>query len=260
MDLMNTSDGSCWPLAHLKRDTRPVSPVKITSPNTPSPPEVEEYAASENENKEDEGKAPSPFLALPLEIRLEIFKYLLVLPSNAPSPSQKTYYQYGQRRTPSPLHPAILRANRQLHAEALPLLYRRNTFLAHDTLLTSLPRLRRAYDPVLSARLSGLITRFHVCVRLDAEPVYDRAQAAMQLSNKEEIVIDAWQAVWRGSGPDALRLFEDVRGVRRARVIGSVGGFEGYASWLERAMMREPGIEIEPFSWDADRGSGGTSI
>ncbi|KAI2780237.1 hypothetical protein F4815DRAFT_152681 [Daldinia loculata] len=259
MDLMSTSDGPCWPLAHLKGDTGPGKSVNFISPITPSP-EVKEYAVLENEHEEDERRVPSPFLALPIEIRLEIFKHLLVLPPDAPPPSQKTYYRYGQHRTPPLLHPAILRANRQLHAEALPLLYRRNTFLAHNTLLTTLPRLRRAYDPVLSAHLSGLITRFYVCVRLDAEPGYNRAQAAMQLSNKEEVIIDAWQAAWRGSGPDALRLFEDVRGVRRARVTGSVGGFEDYARWLEGAMMREPEVEIEPFSWDAGRGSEGMSI
>ncbi|KAI0849983.1 hypothetical protein F5Y00DRAFT_47275 [Daldinia vernicosa] len=193
MDLMSTSDGPCWPLDHLKGDTRPGKPGNFISSITPSP-EVREYAVSENKHEEDEEKAPSPFLALPIEIRLEIFKHLLVLPPDAPPPSQKTYYQCGQHRTPSPLHPAILRANRQLHAEALPVLYRRNTFLAHNTLLTTLPRLRRAYSPVLSAHLAGLITRFYVCVRLDAEPGYDRAQAAMQLSNKEEVILDAWQA------------------------------------------------------------------
>ncbi|KAI1654074.1 hypothetical protein F4813DRAFT_233894 [Daldinia decipiens] len=192
MDSMSTPDRPYRPLAQLKGDTGLEKPVNFISPITPSL-EVREYAAPENEYEEDKKRAPSPFLALPVEIRLEIFKHLLVLPPDAPSPSQKTYYQYGQHRTPWPLHPAILRANRQLYAEALPLLYRRNTFLAHNTLLTTLPRLRHAYGPVLSAHLAGLITRFYVCVRLDAEPGYDRAQVAMQLSNKEEIVLDAWQ-------------------------------------------------------------------
>ncbi|KAI0119564.1 hypothetical protein F4814DRAFT_412488 [Daldinia grandis] len=193
MDLTGAPDGPCWHLAHLKGDNEPVMPVNFISPITP-PPTVRGYVVSENGYEEDEKTSPSPFLALPTEIRLEIFKHLLVLPANVPPPSQRTYYQSGQHQTPSPLHPAILRANRQLHAEALPLLYRRNTFLAHNTLLTTLPRLRRAYGPVLSAHLAGLITRFYVCVRLDAEPGYGRAQVAAQLSDKEEVVLDAWQA------------------------------------------------------------------
>ncbi|OTA98312.1 hypothetical protein M426DRAFT_42093, partial [Hypoxylon sp. CI-4A] len=187
-------------------------------------------------------------LTLPPEIRLEILSHLLILPITAPPPSQNAHYH---NPAPPPslnlLHPAILRTNRQLHVEALPLLYQENTFLAHNSLLTALPRLRRSYDPVLSARLAALITRVHVCVRLDAEPGYDRATATARLSGMREVVLEAWQAVWRGSGPDVLRLFEGVRGVRRARVIGSVGGFEDYARWLEGAMMREVDAKVEPF-------------
>ncbi|KAI0381728.1 hypothetical protein F5Y04DRAFT_58836 [Hypomontagnella monticulosa] len=204
------------------------------------------------------GPKHSLFLTLPVEIRLEIFAHLLIIPASAPPPSQ--YQQHfpvhrlsSSSSTPSLLHPAILRTCKQLHAEALPLLYQRNTFLAHNALLTTLPRLRRIYPPVVSARLAGLITRFHVCVRLDASPGYDGAAVAAQLSGKEEVVLEAWQAMWRGSGPDVLRLFEGVRGVRRARVVGSVSGFEEYASWLEKAMMREVGARVEPFPWDAER-------
>lgn len=198
----------------------------------------------------------SLFLTLPVEIRLEIFAHLLIIPASAPPPSQYQQHFPVHRlspNTPSLLHPAILRTCQQLHAEALPLLYQRNVFLAHNALLTTLPRLRRTYPPVVSARLAGLITRFHVCVRLDASPGYDGAAAAAQLSGKEEVVLEAWQAMWRGSGPDVLRLFEGVRGVRRARVVGSVSGFEEYASWLEKAMMREVGARVEPFPWDAER-------
>ncbi|KAI1398103.1 hypothetical protein F4819DRAFT_498975 [Hypoxylon fuscum] len=200
-----------------------------------------------------EATEPPTLLTLPAEIRLEILKHLLILPSDAPPPSTNAYYHYGQPSLPSQLHPAILRANRQLHAEGLPLLYRCNTFLAHNMLLTLLPRLRRAYGPVLSEQLANLIQRFHICVRLDAEPGYNREKATAQLTGKEEVVLEAWQAMWRGSGPDVLRLFEGVRGVRRAKVLGSIGGFEDYAKWLEHAMMCEVGTKVEPFFWDAGR-------
>ncbi|KAI1377294.1 hypothetical protein F4677DRAFT_459175 [Hypoxylon crocopeplum] len=200
--------------------------------------------------------APNPptLLTLPVEIRLEILEHLLVLPPSTSPPSNKNIYSSGRAPAPVALHPAILRANHQLHAEGLPLLYERNIFLAHNAQLASLPRLQRAYGgPVLSERHAALVTRLHVCVRLDAEPGYDRARAAAQLSGKQEVVLEAWQALWRGSGPDVLRLFEGVRGVRRARVVGCVAGFEDYARWLERAMMLDVGVDVEPFFWDAVR-------
>ncbi|KAI0012728.1 hypothetical protein F4779DRAFT_530438 [Xylariaceae sp. FL0662B] len=198
----------------------------------------------------------STLLTLPLELRLEILSYLLVLPPPA-TPGTST-----PPARPH-LHPAILRANRQLHAEAIPLLYRHNTFQAHTTLLTAFPRLRSSsswaweWPPVRAARVSSLITRVHVRVRLDAAPGYDRGAAARGLSGKDEVVLEAWQAVWRGAGPDVLRLFDAVRGVRSARVVGSVGGFEDYARWLQRAMMAAVGEHVEPFFWDRDRGCRG---
>ncbi|KAI1765622.1 hypothetical protein GGR53DRAFT_465270 [Hypoxylon sp. FL1150] len=193
------------------------------------------------------GPAPAATLTtLPPEIRHEILKHLLVVPddASAPSPSAKTYAQ-----PPGLLHAAILRANRQLYAEGWPLLYRGNTFLVHNTLLTELPQLRRAYRPVLSADAASQIERFHVCVRLDAEPGYDREAATRHLSGKEEVVLEAAQSSFQGAGPEVLTLFEGVRGVRRARVVGSVEGFEDYARWLEGAMMRPVGAEVEPFVW-----------
>ncbi|KAI0897888.1 hypothetical protein F4806DRAFT_494620 [Annulohypoxylon nitens] len=201
-----------------------------------------------------QSSSPKPtLLTLPLELRLLILSHLLILPSTAPPPSENAFPHNPQPPSLSLLHPSILRCSQQLHAEGLPLLYTQNTYLAHPTLLLSLPRLRRAYSPVLTQRLADLITRVHVCVRLDAEPGYDKAIATAQLSGKEEVVLEAWQAMWRGSGPDVLRLFEGVRGVRRARVEGSIGGFEEYARWLEKAMVREPGAKVDPFCWDAGR-------
>ncbi|KAI1075864.1 hypothetical protein F5B20DRAFT_368318 [Whalleya microplaca] len=199
--------------------------------------------------------ATSPtLLTLPLELRLEILSYLLILPS--PTPHKSTSTSTTSSPSPPTLHPAILRTNHQLHAESLPLLYRHNTFLAHTSLLTTFPRLRSTSSPILSPHLTTLITRFRVRVRLDAAPGYDRGRATQELSGKEEVVLDAWQAVWRGSGPDVLRLFDGVRGVRRARVVGSVGGFEEYARWLEGAMMARVGERVEPFFWDRCCGLG----
>ncbi|KAI1754608.1 hypothetical protein F4782DRAFT_38243 [Xylaria castorea] len=215
---------------------------------------------------------PPTFLNLPFEIRLEIYAYLLTTPSYSPrspppstpssssSPSPAPFFL--QQNPPYPLfHPHILRTCRQLHAEGIPVLYGSNTFLAHTSLLTTFPSFfsffrpgpghsSSSYAPIRSASLASLVTRYRVRLRLDAEPQFGRDEATAQFSGKTEVVVEAWQAEWRGAGPDALRLFEGVRGVKTARVTGSTGGFEPYAHWLECAMMAGIGDYVEPFAWE----------
>ncbi|XXH00206.1 hypothetical protein Hte_006548 [Hypoxylon texense] len=219
------------------------------SPSSPSPLEDQASQSVIADFGTFSGPPPPPTLVtLPPEIRHEILKHLLVLPADAAPPSAETY-----RQPPGMLHTAILRASRLLYAEARPLLYRSNTFLVHNTLLTDLPQLRRAYRPVLAEDAAAQIGRFHVHVRLDAEPGYDRDAATRHLSGKEEVVLEAAQSTFQACGPEVLTLFEGVRGVRRASVVGSTAGFEDYARWLERAMMSEVGAEVEPFVWDEGR-------
>ncbi|KAI8625131.1 hypothetical protein F5Y19DRAFT_272972 [Xylariaceae sp. FL1651] len=226
-------------------------------------------AAADDAPPAEPGQQRLTILNLPYEIRLEIYAYLLAVPSDPTA---------NMNSTPTLLHPNILRACRQLHSECVPVLYGGNTFLAHTSLLTAFPSLfippchyhyytrtmmTTSYAPVRSSALAALITRFRVRVRLDAEPQFDRAAATQQLSGKTEVVLEAWQAEWRGAGPDALRLFEGVRDVRVARVVGSTGGFEAYARWLERAMMTRVGEgeeEPTPYSWDDDDDDGGGQI
>ncbi|KAI0532674.1 hypothetical protein GGR58DRAFT_489442 [Xylaria digitata] len=223
---------------------------------------------------EEDGVSPPPtespprptLLNLPLEIRLEIYTHLLTTPpdsssyplstSSLPSPPQSPAPFFIQQTRPSRLYPSILCTCRQLHAECVFVLYSSNTFLAHTSLLTTFPSYfspsqpRKPYAPVRNASLASLVTRFRVRLRLDAEPQFGRDEATAQFSGKSEVVIEAWQAEWRGAGPDSLRLFEGVRGVRTARVTGSTSGFEEYARWLERAMMAGIGDYVKPFSWD----------
>ncbi|KAI0452239.1 hypothetical protein F5B21DRAFT_347797 [Xylaria acuta] len=218
---------------------------------------------------------PPTLLNLPLEIRLEIYAHLLTTPSysprsSPPSPSSATSTPWSSSSSPSPapffiqqqvplhppLHPNILRACRQLHAECTPVLYGSNTFLAHTSLLTTFPSFfspshpRKAYAPIRSASLASLVTRYRMRLRLDAEPQFGRDEVTAQFSGKSEVIVEVWQAEWRGAGPDALRLFEGVRGVRTARVTGSTSGFEAYAQWLERAMMAGIGDYVKPFAWE----------
>ncbi|KAI1180787.1 hypothetical protein F4777DRAFT_527014 [Nemania sp. FL0916] len=205
-------------------------------------------------------KAPPSLLSLPVEIRLEIYAHLLTAPSGFPPPSSAPYFY--PLTDLNPLYPCILRTCRQVYAECAPILYRSNTFLAHTSLLTVFPSFfsaaspRKKYAPVRSAALAGLVTRYRVRVRLDAAPQYARHEVTAQFSGKAEVVLEAWQAEWRGAGPDALRLFEGVRDVRFARVTGSTSGFAAYARWLERAMMAAGGEFVRPFSWDGEDGDG----
>ncbi|KAI0023568.1 hypothetical protein F4780DRAFT_56128 [Xylariomycetidae sp. FL0641] len=253
-------------------------------------------SSSSSRGDDDPGRnrKPATLLTLPYEIRQEIFGYLLTLPtatlppSASPSPPASASAS-ASARTPSPLpptrlYPAILRTSRQLHAEGVRVLYSSNTFLAHPVLLCAFPSLYNASMPSLrypcfaspspfspSSSFSPptptphtMIRRFHVLVRLDAAPRFCARAAAAQLSGRAEVVLEAWRAAWRGAGPDALRLFEGVRGVRRARVVfgadddGEVGeAFADYARWLERAMMRRVGERVRPFAWGDDDGGGG---
>ena len=168
-------------------------------------------------------------ITLPGEIRNQIYRYLLLLPK----PS--THRTLGD----PPLHVNILRTCRKLHQEGLAILYGGNTFLAHVSLLTSLPRLRIYYASVQTASLISLVTKWHVRVRLDNDPNFTKDQATQAFSGMDELTIEVNQSQYGGSDYGALKLFEDVRGVKRARVYGSITFFVEYAKWLEDVMMSE---------------------
>ena len=65
----------------------------------------------------------SPLFSLPTEIRLEVYRNLLVWP-----PPIRPKGFYGSRRIVPELEPSILRTCRQIRDEALPLLYSENVF------------------------------------------------------------------------------------------------------------------------------------
>jgi hypothetical protein len=178
---------------------------------------------------------PPTLLTLPLELRLQIYNHLLTYTELSEADCSPKGYK-------PQVHPAILSVCRQTHAEAHELLYTRNTFQAHDALLTGFPRLRPGYGGfVTSGAMAGLVRRFALRVRLDVKPRFTRAAAAASFSGAERLDLDVWQAQFRCAGRDVLSLFEDVRGVGRVAVTGSVGGFETYVRWLECQMMRPLG-------------------
>ena len=71
----------------------------------------------------------SPFLALPLEIRLQIYEQLL-----SPDP-QRVYTLYhdrhGRALPKGSIDPNILQVNQQIHSEAVPILYENNKYLIY---------------------------------------------------------------------------------------------------------------------------------
>lgn len=170
------------------------------------------------------------FLSLPVELRLEIYTLLLLLPTY----SKHTIY-------PCSIHGSILRTSRQIHTEASPLLYTKNTFLAHHSLLTSFPRLRQNYLPVKEELAISRIRRFHLLIRLDCDLAYSKEAAAKAFSYMDEVFVDVAQAMFLGAGYENLRVLEGVRGVGKVVIRGSTTGFEGYVDWLRAVMEGEDG-------------------
>lgn len=72
-------------------------------------------------------------------------------------------------------------------------------------------------------------------MRLDTDPRFSAQQAAAAFSGAEYLEIRVWQSMFDGCDASVLRLFLGVRGVRVARVTGSVNA--ELARWLERRMM-----------------------
>ncbi|KAJ4388582.1 hypothetical protein N0V93_006040 [Gnomoniopsis smithogilvyi] len=162
------------------------------------------------------------FLDLALELREQIYHYLLHHPPPDPhNPNSLT-------APATPLHPAILAVNKQIHAEALPILYAHNTFRSHPTLLTSFPSL---YNPTVVAsncpQISEstcpgvrLIRRWYLKARLDCGPFWTAERVAEAFTGVDELTVEVWQSMYGGGGGEVLRLFGGVRGVKKVRIWG----------------------------------------
>ena len=66
------------------------------------------------------------FLTLPAELRNKIYSSLLCPDPESP---RTLYHDRHGRKKPLGVYPSVLRTNKQVHAEALPFLYERNTFV-----------------------------------------------------------------------------------------------------------------------------------
>jgi hypothetical protein len=167
------------------------------------------------------------FLSLPGEIRNQVYNQLLIVPSlSIPR-------IYGD----PPLYPQILTVSRKIHSEAQEILYGSNTFLAHPNLLTGLPRLRLYYDTISSSHLIALIRRYHIRIRLDCDPNFSATKARDAFAGVEELTLEVFQAQFGSSDHKVLKLFEGIRGVKAAKIYGSVTAFPEYVEWLQNTMM-----------------------
>lgn len=180
------------------------------------------------------------FLSLPGEIRNQIYYQLLLVPS----------LSIPRLLGDPPLYPHIVSVCRKVYSEAQQILYGFNTFLAHPSLLNGLPRLRLYYSTISSPSLISLIRKYHIRVRLDCNPSFSVRNARDAFTGMEELTIEVFQAQYSSSSYRVLRLFEQIRGVKQARIYGSVTGFPEYVEWLQDTMTSPKDVEVRPFEMD----------
>ncbi|KAH8801540.1 hypothetical protein F5884DRAFT_518098 [Xylogone sp. PMI_703] len=178
------------------------------------------------------------FLDLPGEIRNQIYILLLVFPSLRISSSIDKSCR---------LHPAILQSCHQIYLEAREVLYGGNTFIAHPSLLCALPRLRFGYGPVTARPLINLIQRWVINIRLDCDPNFNSEEAKTAFDGAEELTVQVYQAQYGSSSHEVLKPFEAVRGVKRAKIVGSITTFPQYVNWLQDTIMSADGTVVPAF-------------
>ena len=213
------------------------------------------------------------FLDLPLEIRREVYSYLLVIPDY----SKFVGHSISGRRLSAGT--GILATCRQINAEAEPVLYGSNLFLADQRRLTKLARLRAWSRPFSLPDKLALIRRWWLSVPHEMnERVpphlylsvkqcdwwYGPEDARAAFTGVEELVLELlYYGPYYPPRLDSLRRFERVRGVKVVRIVNCPEELEGYCGWLKRAMTSPVGSEVQPYidnaqaQWDtsaADQG------
>ena len=176
----------------------------------------------------------SPFLTLPGEIRNQILRILLT------HRTSNVFYCFGMRMPPKPvklyLTSNIIQVCRKVYKEGRSILYGENQFHAHHMLLAGMVYALDAHRPIAPHYLP-FVRHFHVQVRLDSDPYYLPSQAEAAFSGKDVLEVEVFRSSFAAGGYDALHCFSGIRGLKKARVYGSVD--DDFARWLEDCMTSE---------------------
>ena len=182
---------------------------------------------------------PFLFLNLPGEVRNQILRLLLIHRTTI------VVHHFALLHPPSPIaldiHPKILLANRAVYNEGRTILYRENVFQAHPMILLDTVFALCVHRPVLQNCVAH-IRRFHIRVRLDSDPYYSPRQVREAFTDADELQVEVFRASFEAGNYLALDGFAGVRGVKEARVHGSIK--PECAQWLEQRMMSSHGQAI----------------
>ncbi|OAL42650.1 hypothetical protein IQ07DRAFT_525750, partial [Pyrenochaeta sp. DS3sAY3a] len=183
----------------------------------------------------------SPFFSLPPELRSRVYVELLCpkalsFADLVRCSSSSIARDHQRTLIRSPLCPALLSTCRKIHHEAIDLLYALHIFHAHPSLLTAFPHYRPLVKDIIYPEGLSRIKRWQITIRLDIDPRFDLNQCTSAFSGAEYLEIYAWQAASNCAAEAVLSLFEGIRGVRVARVRGSVD--DDWRLWLESCMTR----------------------
>ncbi|KAI8932141.1 hypothetical protein NX059_011024 [Plenodomus lindquistii] len=210
--------------------------IKKEEPHQQTDPNAPHYAGT----RFVDPQKTSPFFRLPAELRNQIYTALLC--PNTPTPhGLATFNSQGYKQ--QSLHPSILRTCKKIYQEAENMLYTTNIFHAHPAILTALPHFTTAAQPVINPDSIAKISRWQLTMRLDTDPRFTAQQATAAFSGAEYLEIKVWQSMFDGCDASVLRLFLGIRGVRVARVHGSVN--QELARWLENKMMSPVEAKVE---------------
>ncbi|MCJ1238464.1 hypothetical protein MMC14_006453 [Varicellaria rhodocarpa] len=182
------------------------------------------------------------FLDLPSEIRNVI--YQLLLTHDTPIQAYTFQNLSPREHTCLNLHPAMLLLCHKIHDEASSILYGCNRFQAHPSWLTDVTFAVYPNRPIMSTRYIAFIRRFHLRVRLDCDPFYTPAKLAEAFSGLDELEVEVFQTSFGASDYRVLECFSVVRGVKRAKVHGSVR--KPFSDWLEKIMQSAVETALSP--------------
>lgn len=200
-------------------------------------------------------QSASRLLSLPSELRNAIYELLLIQDSRS-APADERQRSSSSGGGGHCICANVLRTCRQVHAEAAPILYGENMFVAHSNLLTALPSFllckvpnakgTTTLPPVTSLRVASMIRKFFFRVRLDIDSRFTARQASDCFTGLDVLEIEVFQPSYGTCDFTVLKLLEGVRGVGKASVAGSVGDGH-YARWLEAAMMSDVGVNLPDY-------------